>query len=94
MSLVKKTKQEREDTPLAKSPEAIAPITDVKSAIADIEKRSSERQAAIREAGIKSSASRAERSKKRTGQTGGGRLQGLASLTNTLGTQYVKKDNN
>ena len=98
---MKKTKQERQadnnafiesakknrDTPLSKSPDAVAPVTDLKSAFADIEARSSARQKSIAESNAKLNAARAERNKEKTNQTGEGKLQGLASLKNTLGLQ-------
>lgn len=98
MGLVKKTKEERQeaakenrDTPLAKTPEAITPISDVKSAIADIEKRSLARQKSIDESTSKRNAARIERSKNKTKQSGS-KLQGLTSLSNTLGMQYTNKN--
>lgn len=74
----------RPDTPLAKSPDAITKITDVKTALADIEKRSQARIKARQEANKKFSDAREARSKSKK-QTGEGRLYGLASFSNTTG---------
>jgi len=79
-------KEEGRDTPLSKSPDAIAPITDIKSALADIDARSAARQKSISASNAKLNAARAERSKKKTNQSEG-RLYGLASFANTTGRQ-------
>jgi len=91
MAIVKKTKEEiksnRPDTPLAATPEF-----NVKTVISDINKRSAERKLASDENQKKLNEARKERSRvKKTVAGVGGRLQGLASLRNTLGTQYYKK---
>lgn len=80
------SKEENRDTPLSKSPEAITPITDIKSALADIDARSAARQKSISESNAKLNAARAERSRKKTNQSEG-RLYGLASFANTTGRQ-------
>ena len=97
MGLRLKSKEERKsaavkraDTPLADSPDAVAPITDLKSALDDIGRRSLDRQKSIDRSQAKLDAARVERSKEKPRQTGGGKLQGLASLKNTLGMQYSK----
>ena len=87
MPLIKKTKQERESTPLGKSPDAITPVTDIKSALADINTRSAARQKSISDSSAKLNAARIERSKKKTPQSGGGGLHGLASF----GSTYSRK---
>lgn len=74
--------QKRADTPLANSPNAITPITDVKTALADIEKRSQARIKARQEADKKLSDNREARSKAKK-QIGEGRLYGLASFSST-----------
>jgi len=91
MAIEKTTKEERKaarpDTPLAATPEF-----NVKTVMADINKRSAERKAAIDERQKKLDDARKERSRTKKAVAGvGGRLQGLASLKNTLGTQYYKK---
>lgn len=85
MGLKLKTKQERKDTPLGESPEAEAPVTDLKTALSDINKRSSDRQKAINDAAAKVNADRAERSRNKKPLVAGGRLYGLASFANTTG---------
>ena len=97
MGLHLKSKEERksdsvkrDDTPLAKSPEAETPVTDLKSALDDIGRRSLDRQKSMDRSQAKLEAARVERSKEKPHQTGGGKLQGLASLKNTLGMQYSK----
>jgi len=67
-------------------------ITDVRTAFIDIEKRSIARQKARKEASKKiNDASKSRRDAAGTVQSGSGKLQGLSSLTNTLGTQYLKQ---
>ena len=99
MGLHLKNKEERKsasvkraDTPLADSPEAEAPAIDLKSALDDIGRRSLDRQKSMDRSQAKLEAARVERSKENPNQTGGGKLQGLASLKNTLGMQYAKKE--
>jgi hypothetical protein len=59
--------------------------------LVDIQKRSDARKK-ISDAGQKKlNDARRARSSKDSKQTGSGRLQGLASLSNTLGAQYSKK---
>jgi hypothetical protein len=91
MTIAKKTKEERKasrpDTPLAETPDF-----NVNTVMADINKRSAERKAAIDERQKKLDNARKERSRTKRAVGGvGGRLQGLASLKNTLGTQYYKQ---
>ncbi len=85
--------KKRPDTPLAATPESkdSGKVTDVASALADIQKRSDARMKASNEGQKKLNDARRARSKKGANQTGSGRLQGLASLRNTLGTQYQSK---
>lgn len=79
-----KTKQERKDTPLADSPEGEAPITDLKTVLADINTRSNARQSAINESRAKVNASRIERSKQKRSVSDAS-LYGLASFKGTTG---------
>ena len=66
-----------------------SPIT---TALADIEKRSAERNKTAQESNSRLVAARKKRrEEKGTIQSGSGKLQGLASLSNTLGRQYYKK---
>lgn len=81
-----KTKQERKDTPLANTPEGETPITDIKTALADINARSAVRQESINASRAKVNAARVERSRKKTNQSEG-RLYGLASFAGTTGKQ-------
>jgi hypothetical protein len=88
MPFVKKTKQERADTPLAGTPDPTTPITDLKSALADINARSAARQASQNESQKKLDDARNERSKARKSVAGEGiGLYGLASFRNTTGKQ-------
>lgn len=91
MGLKLKTKQERKDTPLSETPEGEAPVTDLKTALADINKRSIARQNVINESNAKNEKARLERSKQKKSVSSGGRLQGLASFKNTLGKQFYKE---
>ncbi len=59
--------------------------TDIRTAFSDIQKRAAARRNAIYE-----SKKKTIKSKKETAQSGSGKLQGLATLKNTLGTQYLK----
>lgn len=100
MGIVKKTKEERKadaskaysqstkrpDTPLAETPDPTQPVTDLKSALSDINARSATRQAAINAAQSKLDAARIERSKNRT-PISGSRLYGLASFAGTTGRE-------
>lgn len=90
MGIVKKTKQEREssrDTPLSETPDSTRPVTDLKSALADINTRSEARQKSINESKAKLNAARIERSKNRKDTSGGVGLYGLASFAGTTGKQ-------
>jgi hypothetical protein len=84
MGIVKKTKQERKDTPLETSPNVEAPVTDLKTALADINTRSAARQTAINESRAKVNANRIERSKQKKSAADGS-LFGLASFKGTTG---------
>lgn len=87
MGLKLKTKEERRaDTPLAETPDVTAPITDLKSALSDINTRSTARQNAINKSQEKLDAARIARSKAKRSVAGeGGRLHGLASFGGTTG---------
>lgn len=85
MAIKLKTKEERRvSTPLAMTPEANKPITDIKSALADINARSAARTKAI------SDTDKPQRNKPKR-DSSESRIQGLASLHNTLGRQYYKQ---
>ncbi len=67
-------------------------VTNVGTALADIQKRADARKKLVDEGQKKlNDARRAVKEKGRT-QTGSGKLQGLASLKNTLGRQYYKPE--
>lgn len=86
-----KTKSERRvDKPLAETPKVERPITDIKSAITDINTRSAARMKAISDSQVKLDSDNEERNKSRR-SLGESRIQGLASLHNTLGRQYYKQ---
>lgn len=100
MSIVKKTKEERQednrrviadakksrDTPLADSPDVPERVTDIKSALADINKRAAERQKNVDETNSKLEDARIARSKAKRSIAGeGSRLYGLASFASTTG---------
>jgi len=95
MGIVKKTKEERKaesaktyeaaskrsDTPLGDTPDPTTPITNLKSALADINTRSAARQASKDESQAKLDADRIARSRAKKSIAGeGSRLQGLASF--------------
>lgn len=82
----------KEEKPKVKSSETVqSKVTDVGTALADIQKRADARKKLVDEGQKKlNDARRASKERGRT-QTGSGKLQGLASLRNTLGTQYYKK---
>lgn len=86
MGLKLKTKQERKDTPLADSPEGEAPVTDLKTALADINTRSEARQSAINESRAKVNAGRIERSRQKR-SVADASLYGLSSFRNTYTKQ-------
>jgi len=96
MGIVKKTKEERKadsakiyetaskraDTPLGETPDPTAPVTNLKSALADINTRSAARQASQNESQAKLDAARIARSKQKKSIAGeGSRLHGLASFS-------------
>lgn len=96
MGIVKKTKEERKadaankrdlSTPGASTPDPTEPITDLKSALADINARSAARQASKNASQAKLDADRIARSKQRKSIAGGegSRLAGLASFSSTTG---------
>jgi hypothetical protein len=96
MPIVKKTKEERKadaaskrdlSTPGASTPDPTEPITNLKSALADINARSAARQAAQNASQAKLDADRIARSKQRKSIAGGegSRLIGLASFGSTKG---------
>jgi len=74
-----------------KSSEDVSKVTDIGTALADIQKRSDARNKLV--AAGQKKLNDARRVSKESGptQTGSGKLQGLASLKNTLGTQYLKE---
>lgn len=80
-----KTKQERKDLPLGESPDVTAPVTDLKSALADINKRTTDRQSSINASRAKVEQSRKERSRTKKPLVAEGNLYGLASFRNTTG---------
>ena len=73
-------------TPGAETPDLTAPVTDLKSALADINTRTATRQKSIDASNAKANAARVERSKAKTNKSGGG-LYGLASFSSTTGRQ-------
>lgn len=101
MPIVKKTKEERKadaaksyeeakkrnDTPLADTPDPTTPVTNLKSALADINTRSAARQAAQNSSQAKLDADRIARSKMKKSIAGGegSRLAGLATFAGTTG---------
>ena len=100
MSIVKKTKEERQednrkviadakksrDTPLSDSPDVPERVTDIKSALADINARAAARQKSVDESNSKLEDARIARSKAKRSIAGeGGRLFGLASFASTTG---------
>lgn len=64
--------------------------TDIARALAEVKKNEEARKKSRQEASMKLVAARKERRKTPT-HTGSNKLQGLASLRNTLGRQYYKK---
>jgi hypothetical protein len=68
-------------------------VTDIKTALADIKSRADARKKVVDQGQKNLNDARRTSKAKGRGQTGAGKLQGLASLTNTLGTQYYKKTN-
>lgn len=81
MAIVRKTKEERgRDIPLPESPDVLSPITDIKSALSDIESRSAARQKSTTESRNKLNAAREARNRNRKPLSGGS-LQGLASFS-------------
>lgn len=105
MGIVKKTKEERKadaakvyqtrpDTPLGESPDPTAPVTDLKSALADINTRSAARQVSLNASQKVLDAGRAERSKQKKSIAGGegSRLSGLASFASTTGRTKQQRE--
>lgn len=66
-------------------------VTDVGTALADIQKRADARKKIVDEGQKKLNDARRIVKERGSIQTGSGKLQGLASLKNTLGTQYLKE---
>jgi hypothetical protein len=86
MGIKLKTKEERRaDTPLAATPTSAEPITDMKSALKDINERSAARQKSINESRAKTDAARIARNNSRKPLGEGSRLSGLASFGGTTG---------
>ena len=86
MGIKLKTKSERKDTPLADTPDPTEPISNLKSALADINARSTARQEAIDTSQAKLDAARIARSKQKKSIAGeGSRLHGLATFAGTTG---------
>jgi len=78
--------QKREETPLAGTPDPTAPITNLKTALADINARSAARQKSLNESQEKLDAARIERSRARKSVAGEGTaLYGLESFKSTRG---------
>lgn len=65
------------------------PVSDINTALADINARAAQRKAASEASQAKLTSDRIARRKTQKGQSGG-TIQGLASLKNTLGRQYYK----
>lgn len=65
-------------------------VSDINTALADINARAAQRKAASDVSQAKLTSDRIARRKTQKGQSGG-TIQGLASLHNTLGRQYHKK---
>jgi hypothetical protein len=72
-------------TPAAETPELTKPVTDLKSALADINTRTAARKKVIDTARAKTDAARIARSKERSSSSSGTGLYGLASFRNTTG---------
>lgn len=66
-------------------------VTDIGTALADIQKRADARKKIVDEGQKKLNDARRTVKERGSTQTGSGKLQGLASLKNTLGTQYLKE---
>lgn len=65
------------------------PVSDINTALADINARAAQRKATSDASQVKLTSDRIARRKTQKKQTGG-TIQGLASLHNTLGRQYYK----
>lgn len=87
MSIVKKTKQDRDlATPGASTPDLETPAFDLKTALDDIGRRSLDRKKSIERSQAKLEESRLARSRETRSIAGeGGRLYGLASFAGTTG---------
>ena len=78
----------RLDTPLADTPDPTAPVTKLKTALADINSRIDARKASLDASHKKVSDARIARSKEKRNIAGDcGRLYGLASFASTTGRQ-------
>jgi hypothetical protein len=84
-------KEEKKEEKTTTEKKVDGKVTDVGTALADIQKRSDARNKLV--AANQKTLNDARRASKERGrtQTGSGKLQGLASLKNTLGTQYLKE---
>lgn len=84
----------RKDTPLEKTPDVKkteSTLTNLGSALSDIQKRAQARQKVIYESKKKIDEAKMAAKEKGRRQTGSGKLQGLLGLKNTLGMQYYKE---
>lgn len=80
--------KERKDTPLADTPESETTVTNLKTALDDINSRSAARQASQNAVQAKLDAAIIERSRKRKSVAGGDSgLYGLATFRNSTGRQ-------
>lgn len=88
MGIEKKTKEERRsDVPLGETPDPTKPITDLRTALADINARSAARREAQIASRKKLDEDRIARSKQKKSIAGGegSRLSGLATFASTTG---------
>jgi hypothetical protein len=88
---VKEVKKEEKTTKVKSSETVESKVTDVGTALADIQKRADARKKIVDEGQKKLNDARRAVKERGSTQTGSGKLQGLASLKNTLGTQYLKE---
>jgi len=80
--------KERKDTPLADTPDSETSVTNLKSALDDINARSAARQASQNAVQAKLDAARIERSRRKKSVAGGDSgLYGLATFRNSTGRQ-------
>jgi len=84
--------KERKDTPLADTPDSETSVTNLKSALNDINTRSAARQASQNAVQVKLNADRIERSRrKKSVAKGDSGLYGLATFRNSTGRQEKEK---